>query len=281
MPKRVRVQRLWPKRKRVRSHRKQRVARPMSQGYKRSRFTVALKRGLMGLAETKEVLINVATNVVVNRNSITNLNNNAFDSSQGVGSEQMGTGGTGSRIGQRIFVKGFHVALHIEAQQYRPKTHWKLFLVRDKAVMDNTISTSGQMYEGHNTNIMLDWLDTSKCDILWSKNFTLRMPNVGTSLTANTGAGVPPDPPGTFDHESSTGSIWTVGTNPSFRGKFYVPVNMNINYRDSGSNIPSVMRYQWVMQAYDNYAMPSSGALWTAYPVGHVSMTTKMKFKDI
>jgi len=242
-------------------------------------FQRKVKKTLMNLSETKEVLIEVCTNQSCKHNALTNLSANALSSTQGWKREQEGytpAGNIGARIGDTIFVKGFSVALHIEGQQYRPRTHFKLFLVRNRTV-DTTIDSKNQMYEGVNTNIMLDWLDTSKCEIIWSKNFIVTMPNQGTSVTANTGTeGLPP---GTFDLVSG-GETYTLVTNPSWRGKFYVPINKNIRYQEN-STIPAFSRYQWVMQAYDNYTMPSSGAYWDAYPVGHVSMCTKMKFKDV
>jgi len=185
-------------------------------------------------------------------------------------------GNIGARIGDSIYCQGINVALHIEGQQYRPKTHWKLFLVRNRLV-DTDITAKSQMYEGANNNIMLDWLDTAKCEIIWSKNFTVTMPNLGTSTTANTG--VDGLPPGTFDL-IKVGEDYSLVTNPSWRGKFYVPINKTIRYQEN-STIPAFQRYQWVVQAYDNYTMPSSGAYWDAYPIGHVSMCTKMKFKDV
>lgn len=251
----------------------------MSSKFSKSRLQVAIKRGVLAMAETKEVLLTICTNQVVNHNSVVNLYNNAFLSTVGSQGEQEQAGGSGCRIGTKIFIKGINVALHIEGQQYRPRTHWKLFLVRNRLV-ETDITTKDQIYEGTNTNIMLDWIDPKKVDIIYSKCFVVTMPNVGTSLPANTGAGVLPDPVGVFDHESSSGAIWTVSTNPSWRGKFYVPINMNITYTDL-TQVPARMRYQWVIQAYDNYGAPSSGSFWTTYPVGHVSMQTKMKFKDI
>nr|UOF78310.1 capsid protein [Cressdnaviricota sp.] len=259
---------------------KSRVARKMYKS-KKSRFARAVKAVVHNLAETKEYMLPVCTNNPLNHNVVTNLSNNAFSTIIGTSGEA--TSGQGVRIGNKIFAKKIRVSLMIESQQYRPLASYWLYLVRLKgAAADTTCSAKTQMFEDVSSTIPMDWLDTSKCDIMFCKKFVLRMPNMGTLDTMG-GGGTGGDPPG-----SEAGGTHVTGqqnlriTNPQIITKFNVPLNCNIMYKDSNLGTPDNMqphsfRYQWVMIAYDNFTS-AGGATW---PVGHVTMTTKLTFVDI
>lgn len=261
-----------------------RFNRPMSKKkrFAASRFNSAVMRAVNRNAETKEVLMNVATNAVVLHNTILNLDHNAFYCNIGSSGEMIGSGSVGARTGKKLFCKGISVSLHIENQQYRPFVRYSLLLVRAKPNADNILDIKSKLFEGLNTTIPLDYIDTSKVDIIYQKNFNVKAPNVGTTESAG--------PAGVFDHGEVEGilpdlyeGINTVSTNPRFMGKFYVPINKTIMYRDyaDGANaqtIPSSYRYQWVIYAYDNRTTTTGDSTW---PVGHVNMTTKMKFTDV
>lgn len=231
-------------------------------------------------AEVKECLQGIASNVQLQHNKLTNLNSNVFRTTRGVAGE--GAGADGMRVGNKIFVKKLRVSIMIEAQQYRPLTNYWLYLVRLKgAAMDTTITNPVDMFEGTATTIPMDFLDTSKCDVLFVKKFTLRMPNQGTldTMGGGTSAG---DPPGAEAGGTNTLSsqLNLRITNPQVITKFNVPINTTIVYRDSqdaNSDYPHSYRYQWVMLSYDNYTSQPS-AIW---PVGHVTMTQKMTFTDV
>lgn len=231
-------------------------------------------------SEVKECLVGIASNVTLQHNTLTNLNNNVFRTTRGAAGE--GAAADGMRIGNKIFVKKLRCSIMIEAQQYRPQTNYWLYLVRLKgANMDNTINAASQMFEQTATTIPMDFLDTSKCDVLFVKKFTLRMPNQGTLDTMGGGT-LGTDPPGAQAGGShlASGELNLRITNPQVITKFNVPINTTINYRDSqdaNSDIPYSYRYQWVMLCYDNYTSAPS-ATW---PVGHVTMTQKMTFTDV
>lgn len=219
-----------------------------------------------------------AHNTTVWHNTVQMLDNNAFYSARGTESEMFESAQEGCRIGKVIYITRLRVALHIEAQQYRPLTHYWLYLVRNKINKDANIDTKSEMFEGRSSTIPLDWIDTGRVDILFSKKFTVRMPNSGTSL------GMLQDATGVgkngFAYKTDAGEDYEVFTNPQIITKFNVPINMKIMYADE-SVVPATMRYQWVLCAYDNFTtftgVPGSGG----WPVGHISMTTVMQFKDV
>lgn len=255
---------------------KYRKYRPMSSAprFRRARFAKAVMRAVNRNAEVKEVMRDIANNNTLQHNRLTNLNNNVFYSDIGV------NGGNpddyAQRIGNKIFCKGIKIAIMIENQQYRPQCNYWLYCVRLKSGrMDDTINAQSDMFEGISTTVPMDYLDTAKCDVLWAKKFTVRAPNAGTSLPMG----------GTVDgaaNAESAGADYTVYTNGQKIIKTYMPVNKTILYRDTADaiarRIPASFRYQWVMVAYDNFSTTTGG---TTYPVGHVTITTIMKFTDV
>lgn len=263
---------------------KAKISRPMSFAprFRRARFKNAVMNVVNRNAETKEVMLALQTNLMITHNSVHNIYPNAFYSKVGTAGEQLTSSASGSRVGKKSFIKGISVALHIENQQYRPHCKYQLMLVRNKVNKDATISAKSDMYEGLNSTIFLDWLDSDKVDVLFMKNFTVRAPNVGTTESAG--------PAGVFDHGEVEGilpdlyeGINTVSTNPRWMGKFYVPINKNVMYKDfiagtSDSEVPISYRYQWVIHGYDNRTTATGSTTW---PIGHVNMTTKMKFTDV
>lgn len=250
-----------------------------SMSFRRSRFTVAVQRAINRVAEVKECLVQVTSNQTLLHNVVTNIWNNPFQTQRGTDGE--GNSTQGVRIGNKIYIKRLRMSIMIESQQYRPLCNYWLYLVRLKgANMDTTINSASQMFEQTTTSIPLDFLDSSKCDILYVKKFTLRMPNPGTLATVGSGFDGT-QPPGAQVGGTTAGQTNERITNPQVIKKFNVPINTTVVYRDthdSNNNIPATYRYQWVMIAYDNFTS-STGT--STYPVGHVTMTQKMTFTDI
>lgn len=244
---------------------------------RRTGFAKKVMRVVNARAETKVEFNEIAHNVTLLHNELKNLEDNAFYTSLGAAGEQIGSSGNGTRIGQKCYIKGIKCSLMIEAQQYRPHTTYWLYLVRNKLTPNGVLDVKSEMFEGVSTTIPMDYIDTSKVDIMFCKKFTLRMPNAGTSNTMETTTGNPGHPDGTAD-----GTTFVRMTNPQLIKKFYVPIKRNCYYRDDGDGQAvypqSNMRYQWVMVAYDNFTTVTSGS---TYPVGHVSLSTKLLFTDI
>lgn len=257
-------------------HGKYRTAKKMS---KSSTFKRAVMRVVNHNAEVKECLVQLSDNRVLTHNSVMNLNTNAFQTSRGTDGE--GNAGNGTRVGNKIFVKKLRMSIMIEAQQYRPLTTYWLYLVRLKgALMDTTINAKSQMFEGTSTTIPCDFLDTSKCDVLFVKKFVLRMPNLGSldSVGVGTDGGNPPGAEGGGTHITGQANLRV--TNPQWIEKFNVVINKTIVYRDTqdaNNEIPHSYRYQWVMTCYDNYTSAQS----STWPCGHVTLSQKMSFTDV
>lgn len=249
-----------------------------------------IRNTVMSMAETKECLLEVANNTELKHNQVHNLSSNAFFSAVGTHGEDFNDGGTaglaGSRLGNTIYVKGIKCAIMLESQQYRPQVTYWLYLVRNKANRDAHVDTTAEMFEGRSTTLPMDYIDTSKVDVMFCKKFVLKMGNQGTatytSTTTAAGVGALSSVDGTAFVRNGTVDERVI-QNPQLIKKFYVPINRTIKYNDFDDdgvlrNVPSSMRYQWVMVAYGSYASTTGDSI---APVGHVSLTTVMKFKDV
>lgn len=247
----------------------------------RSRFARRVMSVVNRRSEVKECFREIAVNKVLTHNNVVNVTDNAFLTRLGTAGEDMEPGSGGARIGNEIFCKGIKVAINIEALQKRPQTSYWLYLVRHKLLPDTAIGASTQMFEGRSTTIPMDYIDTSKVDVIFCKKFVLRMPNQGTSLSQPA-----TNPPGFVALAESGGTPEYKGvvTNPQHMSKFYVSVNKKLTFRDydnnnGAHNIPNPgQRYQWVCIPYDNYVTPSSGS---DSQIGSLHMTTVMKYTDV
>jgi len=251
-----------------------------------------VKKVIQSMAEQKIVYREVCKNFPLLHNEIFCIDSqfNALISTNGTLGDQMNPTPTqgGCRIGNKVFAKGICCAIHIENQQYRPQCYYTLYLVRNKGNRDQIISGKAFVMEGMTNMLPLDYIDTAKVDVIFSKKFTVRAPNAGTTTTAN-GVTIA-NPSGTF-FEVAGGETYTVYSNGAKQMKFYVPLNITVQYNDGAtgnpalSEIPTFHRYQWIMSAYSNYSTKSQGdtpeAQWNTYPVGHVSLSTKFKFADV
>lgn len=263
----------------------------------RGAVTRVVKKVLDSRTETKNVIMEIVRNAPVLADNIVCLTDNAFYTKIGIFGQELPniTNFNGAaRIGNEIYARGMQVSIHIEAQQYRPETTWWLYLIRNRVEGSDAITAKSDIFEGRSPLIPMDYIDPQKVDILFRKKWILRMPNQGTILPAGTGAGLG-QPPGTFDVNGELpGTVedydWRVVTNPQKIEKFYVPLKRKIKYvrdqRAPQNYFPIAdHQYQWVCCAYDNYASTITGGATPGgvalYPIGHVSMTTKLMFTDM
>lgn len=250
---------------------------------RRNKFASRVMRIVNQRAECKEVLMEVAHNQVVKHNAILNLSTNALQTRLGAQGEDFNGGGagTGSRVGKKIYAKGLSCSIHIENQQYRPDCHYWLYLIRNKFDGNEQINAAAEMFEERTTTLPLDYLDRDKVDVLYCKKFHVKQPNAGTmnKLDGTDGACT-----GAGTAINIAGSNWTVFGQGVLMKKFYIPLKRMITYTDTdgglvANTIPiATQRYQWVMIGYNNFSTTTGDG---TYPVGHVSLTTKLRFTDV
>lgn len=247
----------------------------------RGTFAKSVMRVVNKCAETKTQMTNQCTNLTLWHNTVTNITDNVFFTSLGNrGSTQVFN--IGSRNGKAIFVKGLKISMNLESQQYRPQVNYWLYLIRNREEPNTKIDTKAKVFEGVQTTIPCDYVDTEKVHILWCKKMVLRMPNTGVNQPMQQSAdGVAASG---FANKVYLGEDYEVFTNPQMTKKFYIPVNKKITYMDEAdaSDIPTGnCRYQLIAVAYDNYTTftgaPGSGG----YPCGHITLTTKLLFTDV
>lgn len=192
------------------------------------------------------------------------------DNMDGTGSWTASSGG--NRVGKKIFVKGIKVSLMIEQSQKRAYCNYWLGLIRNKVSSTDSLNDKGKVFEGLNSTIPMDYIDTDKVDIKFMKKISIRMPNQATAKDMVAGSGL-------ANLAEQDGISKAVITNPQRIQKFYVPMNRTITYGDKGDGndqfpIPKD-HYQWVLWAYDNHST-SAGT-----DIGKIHLATKLNFTDV
>jgi len=250
---------------------------------KYSRFANKVMKVVNQRAEQKIQFRQLVNNQVLLHNSIQNLESNVFHIGNGTNGEQIATGAGALRVGQKIFVKGIKVCLNLESQQYRPSVNYWLYLVRRKISPHDAITSKDHMFEGVSTTIPCDYIDTSKCQVIFSKKFNPKMPNTGVSTVMQSASNNPGQPDGTA-FKVFNDLDYELFTNPQVISKFYVPINKTISYQDHNDGTveretpTDYWHYQWVMYGYDNFTTNTANA---TYPLGHITMSQKILFTDV
>jgi len=186
--------------------------------------------------------------------------------------EQVGAT-VGSRIGRKIFARGLAIRLKLENFQNQPTLTYRVVIVRNK-IGNSLTADEANIWEGSHTDRMIDYLDTEKWEIKYSKQYTLRMPGFGTgAATITTGQGA-----GTASVSQADGTSW-IGRPKKFV-KTYLPINKEILYpatrNGAGFTVPYNEHWQMLIMCYSAYTAPTNGS-----DLGFVDCTTKLYFKDL
>lgn len=245
----------------------------------RNKFARRVMSAINRHAEVKTQPANLADYTEIKHNLVQNITDNAFRTKLGSAGEAAVNFSNGSRVGKAIYLKGIKVALNIQQSQKRSLVKYNIYLLRNKIVPDSTINDKSEMYENYSNTIPMDYIDTDKVDIMFSKQITVRMPNQATAKDMVA-------PSGLANLAEADGISKAVITNPQHFSKFYVPVNKKIIFRDfnDGSSMSEApigpQRYQWVITAYDNHDCDRGGTPGTEV-LAHLKMTTILKFTDV
>lgn len=225
-------------------------------------------------AETKEYFQARASNFNVLHNTVHNITPNLFDIPLGVYGSSISSAYP-TRVGKKIFVKGIKLAYLIESQQYRmDATYWVAILAGKNTLTTGVLDAYAEVFEGVSTRIPMDYIDTDKVKVIYIKKMNIKMPASGTYTTIDA-HGLAPE---------GTETTNEVYTNPKKMGKIWVPVNKTIHYldqttNDAASSIPSgTDRFQLVIWSFDNFSSTTGDA---TYPVGHLSISSKVYFTDV
>jgi len=252
---------------------------------KRTKFAKSVMAVVNRKAETKKQMFQVCDNFTLDHNVLHNLFSNVFITKVGTAGDNINLATGHNRLGNKIYVKGIKVSINLEAQQYRPYTTYTLYLVRNKTDPSAHINDKTEMFEGVSSTIPCDYVDPTKVSVLFKKQFTLKMPNGGTTVAmseSSTGAtfngGAYEYAPNALGQDVS----YHVFTNPRYCGKFYVPINKHIKYLDYGDDVQGLTepqhRYQWVITGYNNFSTKSGD---NNYPLAHITMTQQLIFTDV
>lgn len=181
------------------------------------------------------------------------------------GTDDPMTGNSGSRIGDKITVKGMAICGMVELPARRSKTHIRIMVV--KCPRGQEPSRANALFQGNCTNKMLDTVNTEKFTILWQTRFNLSPSNVGFT-------GIAPNVDGTPSGGMPAGIATRLfkGWIPGKRfGKGGV-----VTYEDASSINPKFFDYRVVILAYDWFGTPQD--------INNVAllneMYTKIYFKD-
>lgn len=148
--------------------------------------------------ETKETAHRI-TNVDLAHNNVTVFNNsvgtvfNPFSVAQGV-TDDMGLGGT--RIGDKIQLKGMLFKFFVEGSLSRSKVYFRFMLI--KMAKGDTLNRAN-LFKGVSGNKMIDQINTERFTIVAQKVINVSPPNppaAGVTTLPPTGVASGPAPPG-------------------------------------------------------------------------------------
>lgn len=178
--------------------------------------------------------------------------------------EPMG-GNTGSRIGDKISIKGLSIRGMVECAWSRAKVYFRIMLV--KCPRGVTPDRASPLFKGCSTNKMIDTVNTEKFTILWQQTFNVSVSNPAPTGTIPNINGVPSGatPAGLG---TKTFKAWIPGRKFGRGGV--------VTYEDTSSINPKFFDYRIVILCYDWYGTPAD-----INNVGVLNeMYTKLYFKD-
>lgn len=224
-------------------------------------------RALNRMIETKEAQWTSNANVQLPHNNTYVVANAAGDlnplRSVNGNDDPMG-GNSGSRIGDKICLKGLAIRGMVENALGRSKVYFRIMLVR--CPRGQAPIRTNALFKGCSGNKMIDTVNTEKYTIIWQTIFNVSTANPAPGvLTA--ASGVP-----------STGTPAGQGTrlfNAWIPGRKFGKGGV-ITYEDTSSINPKFFDYRIVILCYDWYGTPQD-----VNNVGVLNeMYTKMYFKD-
>jgi hypothetical protein len=181
------------------------------------------------------------------------------------GSDDPMGGNSGSRIGDKITLKGIAIRGMLENAYGRSKVYFRIMLV--KCPRGITPDRASPLFKGCSSNKMIDTVNTEKFSILWQQIFTITTANPAPTGVVPNINGVP-----------SGGTPAGIGTKLF---KAWIPGSKfgrggTVTYEDTSSINPKFFDYRIVILCYDWYGTPAD-----INNVGVLNeMYTKMYFKD-
>jgi len=234
----------------------------------RKRLKTAAARGsviqrrvnqLYSMIETKDSTQTLGSNISLNHNTLT-VHINPFTLNQGTGDPMAGTG---SRIGDKISVKGLMIRGFVECALNRPKVFFRVMLV--KMAKGDTLNTAN-LFKGDSGNKMIDQVNTERFTVLAQKIFTVEASNAPAAVTVNLDGTVATGNPGGIG--TRTFKMWIPGTKFGRDG--------NVQYEDASTSQVKFYDYRVCTLVYDWYGTPD-----VSNTVGRMnSLYTKLYFKD-
>lgn len=243
---------------RFRSRYTSRALQKYGKKIRRTLTTSAKVDNLYKMIETKESTVTITNNTALAHNVITYLTN-PFTLNQG-NTDPMS--GTGTRVGDKITVKGVMLKGMVECALNRPKVYLRVMLIKYAKSDDPTTST---LFKGDSGNKMIDQINTDRYTILAQKVINVQTSN-NAPVTVNIDGSVATGSPAGIG--TRTFKLWVPGIKFGKRG--------NVQFEDASTSQPKFFSYRWIVLAYDWYGTPESTTT-----VGRMnSAYSKLYFKD-
>jgi len=246
----------------------------------RKPFRRQVRRLVNAMAETKVVLRTISNNVGVKHNYMTLLDPNLLKTDTGIDGETLNPAEvpgaqTGTRIGRKVYAKGLSIRFKLENFQNQPELNYRVVILRNK-IGNSLTADEANIWEGSHDDRMIDYLDTDRWDVKFSKIYKLKMPGFGTgAATTQTGQGA-----GTAPVSQENGTSW-IGRPKRFV-KTYIPINKELVYppvrSGSGYSVPYNEHWQMLIMCYSAFTAPTAH---DSVALGFIDCTTKMYFKDL
>lgn len=214
---------------------------------------------LYRMIETKETTLPVTSNTSMNHNVITYLVN-PFTINQGTTDPMSGTG---TRVGDKITVKGLLVKGMVECALNRTKVFVRIMLMKYAKGDDPSTAT---LFKGASPNKMIDQINTDRYTIMAQKVFNVVASNAPAAVTVNVDGSVATGNPGGIG--TKLFNMWIPGRKFGRGG--------NVQFEDASTSQPKFFSYRVIALVYDWYGTPES----TTTVAKMNSCYAKLYFKD-
>lgn len=171
--------------------------------------------------------------------------------------------GVGSRIGDKVTLRGIKIVAFLENALERTKVHYRIMLLRCPRGVS---PTRANLFKGDSNNKMIDQVNTEKFSIVWQSRFNIQVAN-GAANALIAASGVPIQTVTSGGQGTKIVTAWIPGRKFGRGG--------NITYENVGVD-PKFYDYRLVVVAYDWYGTPQD-----VNNVGKINeLYTKAYYKD-
>lgn len=201
---------------------------------------------LYRMVETKESTQTTAANISLPHNNVYIVQSGGADLNifKTYNNTDDPMAGVGSRIGDRVTVRGVKLVMFLENALARPKVFYRIMLLRCPR---GVAPTRANLFKGDAGNKMIDAVNTERFSIVWQTQFNIQCANGAPNAIVDPLTGVPVQTQTSGGQGTRVVRAWIPGRKFGSGG--------NIQYENGGVDV-KFYDYKLVMLAYDWYGTP-------------------------